>query len=68
VSRSDTDIISIICQLQLKGFEAIKAVHLETEPFDIEKDLVTPTFKKKRPQLKKHYQVQFGSQKSRAIY
>ncbi|CAM6085910.1 unnamed protein product [Calypogeia fissa] len=41
---------------KLKGFEAIRAVHLESEPFSFENDLITPTFKKKRPQLLKHYQ------------
>ncbi|KAI7993176.1 Long chain acyl-CoA synthetase 5 [Camellia lanceoleosa] len=40
----------------LKGFEFIKAVHLDPEPFDMERDLLTPTFKKKRPQLLKYYQ------------
>lgn len=44
---------------QLKGFEFIKAVHLEPVPFDIERDLLTPTYKKKRPQLLKYYQVTF---------
>ncbi|KAH9719177.1 Long chain acyl-CoA synthetase 4 [Citrus sinensis] len=44
---------------KLKGFEFIKAVHLEPVPFDIERDLLTPTYKKKRPQLLKHYQLNF---------
>jgi hypothetical protein len=41
----------------LKGFEVIKAVHLDPEPFDMERDLITPTYKKKRPQLLKYYKV-----------
>ncbi|XP_004511519.1 long chain acyl-CoA synthetase 4 [Cicer arietinum] len=41
---------------KLKGFEFIKAVHLDPVPFDMERDLITPTYKKKRPQLLKHYQ------------
>ncbi|XP_042442444.1 long chain acyl-CoA synthetase 4-like [Zingiber officinale] len=40
---------------KLKGFEFIKAVHLDPVPFDIERDLLTPTYKKKRPQLQKYY-------------
>uniref|UniRef100_A0A0D3HN20 Long-chain-fatty-acid--CoA ligase n=1 Tax=Oryza barthii TaxID=65489 RepID=A0A0D3HN20_9ORYZ len=42
-------------RLGLRGFEMLKAIHLETTPFSIEKDLVTPTFKLKRPQLLKYY-------------
>lgn len=41
---------------KLKGFEFIKAVHLDPEPFDMERDLLTPTYKKKRPQMLKYYQ------------
>ncbi|KAK6129946.1 hypothetical protein DH2020_036340 [Rehmannia glutinosa] len=41
---------------KLKGFEFIKAVHLDPVQFDMERDLITPTFKKKRPQLLKYYQ------------
>lgn len=39
----------------LKGFEMLKAVHLEPHPFDMERDMITPTFKLKRPQLLKNY-------------
>eukprot|EP00850_Spirogloea_muscicola_P001110 SM000004S14980 [mRNA] locus=s4:490198:504514:- [translate_table: standard] len=42
---------------KLKGFEMIKAVHLEPQAFDLGPDLLTPTYKKKRPQLLKHYQA-----------
>ncbi|TMW97583.1 hypothetical protein EJD97_005283, partial [Solanum chilense] len=42
---------------KLKGFEFIKALHLDPVPFDMERDLLTPTFKKKRPQLLKYYKV-----------
>lgn len=41
---------------KLKGFEFVRAVHLDPVPFDMERDLLTPTFKKKRPQLLKYYQ------------
>jgi long-chain acyl-CoA synthetase len=41
----------------LKGFEHIKGVILESCPFDIEKDLVTATLKKKRNKLVSHYRV-----------
>lgn len=40
---------------ELRGFEMLKAIHLEPNPFDMERDLITPTFKLKRPQLLKYY-------------
>lgn len=43
--------------MQLKGFEFVKAVHLDPIPFDMERNLLTPTFKKKRDQFLKYYQV-----------
>ncbi|XP_068655971.1 probable CoA ligase CCL6 [Aristolochia californica] len=39
----------------LRGFEMLRAVHLEPVPFDVERELITPTFKLKRPQLLKYY-------------
>ncbi|KAL3499226.1 hypothetical protein ACH5RR_038319 [Cinchona calisaya] len=50
------ELVKIGTEKKLKGFEFIKAVHLDPKPFDMERDLLTPTFKKKRPQLVKYYQ------------
>jgi hypothetical protein len=49
--------LSFTMHLQVKGFEQIRGVHLEPQPFDVERDLTTPTYKLKRPQLLKYYQV-----------
>ncbi|XP_022148649.1 long chain acyl-CoA synthetase 2 isoform X2 [Momordica charantia] len=43
---------------QIRGFELLKAIHLEPYPFDMERDLITPTFKLKRPELLKYYKEQ----------
>lgn len=40
---------------KLRGFEYIKGVVLEPQPFDVARDLVTPTLKKKRDKLLKYY-------------
>ncbi|KAK6131911.1 hypothetical protein DH2020_034348 [Rehmannia glutinosa] len=42
-------------QHNLRGFEMLRAVHLEPIPFDFDRDLITPTFKLKRPQLLNYY-------------
>jgi len=43
---------------KLKGFEIAKAVHCTHEPFSVEDDLLTPTFKIKRPQMLKFFKTQ----------
>ncbi|XP_027934376.1 long chain acyl-CoA synthetase 1-like [Vigna unguiculata] len=43
---------------KLRGFEHIKGVILESQPFDMERELVTATLKKKRNKLLKYYQVE----------
>ncbi|KAJ7977694.1 Long chain acyl-CoA synthetase [Quillaja saponaria] len=43
---------------KLKGFEYIKGVILEPHVFDMERDLVTATLKKRRNKLLKYYQVE----------
>ena len=35
----------------------MRAVHLEPNAYSVEDDLLTPTFKLKRPQLQKKYQA-----------
>ncbi|XP_061337673.1 long chain acyl-CoA synthetase 1-like isoform X2 [Gastrolobium bilobum] len=43
---------------KLRGFENIKGVILDPHPFDMERDLVTATLKKKRNHMLKYYQVE----------
>ncbi|MED6132560.1 Long chain acyl-CoA synthetase 4 [Stylosanthes scabra] len=50
------ELTRIANEKKLKGFEFIRDVHLDPVPFDIERDLITPTYKRKRPQLLKYYQ------------
>ncbi|KAL2234654.1 UNVERIFIED_CONTAM: Long chain acyl-CoA synthetase 4, partial [Sesamum indicum] len=55
------ELTRIAKEKKLKGFEFIKAIHLDPVPFDMERDLITPTYKKKRPQLLKYYQDMIDS-------
>ncbi|XP_062501468.1 long-chain-fatty-acid--CoA ligase 1-like [Corticium candelabrum] len=48
-------LVSVGKEMELRGFEQMKAVHLHHDLFSIENDLITPTLKNKRPQLKKRF-------------
>lgn len=52
------DITRIGKEAKLHGFEFVKAIHLTSEPFSVENDLTTPTFKLKRPQLLTYFKTQ----------
>jgi len=41
---------------KLRSFECVKTIYLEANLFSVENDLLTPTFKLKRPQAKKKYE------------
>lgn len=45
----------------LHGFEKVRAIYIDAEPFSVENGLVTPTFKLKRPQLREYYQKEIDS-------
>ena len=55
IRGTGSDVSRLACALQ--GFEAVKAIHLEPQQFTVEDELMTPTFKLKRPQLQKKYQA-----------
>ncbi|GLI61184.1 hypothetical protein VaNZ11_003476 [Volvox africanus] len=46
---------------KLKGYEIVKAVHLDHVQFSIDEDLITPSFKLRRPQLQAKYQAQIDA-------
>lgn len=46
---------------ELKGFEAVKAVYVESELMSVENNLLTPTFKIKRYEAKQKYQKQIDA-------
>lgn len=52
-------------EAQLRGFEFAKDIYVSSQPFTIDNDLLTPTFKLKRAQAKRFYQTQIDELYSR---
>lgn len=53
------DEVTKICRANdLKGFEIPKALYVHNELFSVENDLLTPTFKLKRPIASKYFAEQ----------
>eukprot|EP00834_Sanchytrium_tribonematis_P005358 NODE_319_length_9908_cov_1.288001.p10 type:complete len:115 gc:universal NODE_319_length_9908_cov_1.288001:4208-4552(+) len=50
-----TEINNFARSSDLKGFECVRAITLESDMFSVENDLLTPTFKLKRHEAKKKY-------------
>lgn len=50
------ELATIAKEKKLKGYEFVKAVHLDPVLFDLDRGLLTPSYKKKRPQFFKYYQ------------
>ena len=57
------DVVKMGKEKKLSGLENIKAVHLEPEPFSVENEILTPTFKLKRNVAGDKYEEQI-----RAMY
>jgi long-chain acyl-CoA synthetase len=47
-----TEIKELSRKSKLQGFEIVQAVHLDSTPFSVENDLMTPTFKLKRQKIR----------------
>jgi long-chain acyl-CoA synthetase len=55
------DLNRIAEERKLQGFERIKAIHLATEPFTVENELLTPTLKLKRADAAKAFRKEIDS-------
>ena len=48
----------LMAVLHVQGFEQVRKIYVDSEPFSVENGLTTPTFKHKRPQLLQHYKAE----------
>ncbi|XP_038060252.1 long-chain-fatty-acid--CoA ligase 5-like [Patiria miniata] len=55
------DMVKVGKEAKLFSFEQVKNIYLESELFSVENNLLTPTFKSKRPILRKHYDAHIAN-------
>jgi long-chain acyl-CoA synthetase len=55
------DLTQVGQEAKLHGFEYIKAIHLLAEPFSVDNDCMTPTFKLRRAALTKRFQKEIDT-------
>jgi long-chain acyl-CoA synthetase len=55
-----SDIRAFSEQNKLNGFETVKAIYVDSSPFSLENDLMTPTFKLKRQKARDHYEAEIA--------
>lgn len=53
-----SDMISLGKDAGLKSFEQVKDIYLHPDPFSIQNQLLTPTFKSRRPQIRSYFKPQ----------
>ncbi|VDK20140.1 unnamed protein product [Anisakis simplex] len=59
------DLIDIGKKGGLQSFEQVKDIYVSQEQFTIENDMLTPTLKGKRPNIKKHFAAQIDAMYSK---
>uniref|UniRef100_A0A4W5LC34 AMP-dependent synthetase/ligase domain-containing protein n=1 Tax=Hucho hucho TaxID=62062 RepID=A0A4W5LC34_9TELE len=64
VDAVQKDIVAVSKKGGLYGFETVRALSLHPEPFTVENDLMTPTFKLKRNEVKKAFLKEIDARRS----
>jgi long-chain acyl-CoA synthetase len=60
-SAIESQMTEVADKAGLKGFERARAIFVTAEPFDVSNNLLTPTFKLKRPELRKYFGEQIAA-------
>ncbi|XP_071952898.1 long-chain-fatty-acid--CoA ligase 5-like isoform X2 [Antedon mediterranea] len=55
------DMVKVAKECNLKGFEQVKKIHVSSELFSVENNLLTPTFKARRKQIENTYKTEIDA-------